>query len=172
MLKTMNSLGPWDELADALRDELAEYGGLLSLLDEQRDAIIERKIDALSGVDQKVQEQTAAAIRYRNIREEVCARLASNSGVEAEVTVKELLAYTPAGARPMFEALVIEGMDVALKAQYKVKRNSSLLSRAGELNEKLISTVAPSSTTKTYNARGSLYLKSAHSRGNGLDLSA
>ncbi|MFA5256944.1 MAG: flagellar protein FlgN [Opitutales bacterium] len=168
----MHSLGQWEELADALRDELAEYGGLLALLDEQRDAIMTRRIDSLLELTQRVHEQTAHAVRFKNIRDEVCARLAQVSGCGVDATVRDLLGYMPAGARGMFEALVSDGIDVATKAKARTQRNAALITRAGDLNEKLMRAVSPGSTIKTYNARGSVYLKSGRNLGNGLDLSA
>ncbi|MBN1404635.1 MAG: flagellar protein FlgN [Opitutales bacterium] len=168
----MHSLGLWDELADALRDELAEYGGLLGLLDEQRQAIVSRKIDALLEANERVHEQAATANRYRLIREALCARLAESQAGKAELGLAELVAYMPPSARPLFEALTREATDLIAKARDKSQRNSALLARAGELNEKVIAVVRPGSTTKTYTARGNVYLKNAHSRGNGLDLSA
>ena len=171
MLTTMHNLGKWDELADALRDELAEYGGLLSLLDEQRDAISSMKVDAILEANTRVQEQSASAVHYTNLREEVCARLARGAGCNPEATVKELLSHMPLEARAMFESLVDEGQGVVRNAKKKVDRNSLLLSRTSELNEKLLVTLRPQSTTKTYNKRGSVYLKTDRSVG-GLDMSA
>lgn len=171
MLSTMRRLGKWDELADALRDELAEYGGLLSLLDEQRDAIMQRKVDALMDVNAKVQEQAVSAEHYRNIREEVCTRFAKTLGCVPSVTVKELVLRLPQEVQGMFTALVDDGIGVTNTAKKKADRNTQLLSRAGDLNERLLIAMRPQSTTKTYNKRGSVYIKTDKSVG-GLDISA
>jgi hypothetical protein len=171
MLSTMRKLGKWDELADALRDELAEYGGLLSLLDEQRDAIMQRRVDALMDVNAKVQEQALSAEHYRDVREEVCARFAKSIGCGASVTVMELVKKLPVEVQGMFTALVEDGIGVTNSAKKKVERNSQLLSRAGDLNERLLIAVRPQSTTKTYNKRGNVYLKTEKTVG-GLDISA
>jgi hypothetical protein len=171
MLTKMHNLGKWDELAEALRDELAEYGGLLALLDEQRDAIMERGVDALVEVGERVQQQAASAQHYKDVREEICARLARSAGCSQEATERELLSYMPSGARAMFESLVDEGMGVAKSAQKKVERNTLLFARAGDLNEKLLMAMRPHSTSKTYNKRGSVYLRTDKSVGT-LDMSA
>ncbi len=168
---TRTSIGKWDELADALRGELAEYGGLLALLDEQRDAIVCRRVEELLDINTRVQEQAHFANRLRLEREALCARMAGQADVSA-VSVKEIVAGTPSGLRPMFEALTREAMEIVARVRDKAARNSALLARAGELNEKIISIVSPGSTTRTYNARGSLYMRNARSRGNGLDMSA
>jgi len=167
----MRKLGKWDELADALRDELAEYGGLLSLLDEQRDAIMQRKVDALMDVNAKVQEQATAAEHFRYVREAVCARYARNLGCAPDVTVKDLVQKLPVEVRGMFTALVEDGVGVTNSAKKKSERNTQLLSRAGDLNERLLIAVRPQSTTKTYNKRGSIYVKTDKTVG-GLDVSA
>lgn len=172
MLTTMNSLGQWDELAEALRDELAEYGGLLSLLDQQRDAIVTRSMDALLEANEQVQEQIAMANQNRLSREQICSRLALEQGIAGDTPITHLIVYMPVHARPMFEALNDEATGLIGKVREKSQRNSALLSRATELNEKVIGIVSPGSTTKTYNARGGVYLKSVRSRGNGIDMSA
>ena len=167
----MHKIGQWEELADALRDELAENGGLLSLLDEQRDAITRRRIDALMDVNAKVQEQAVSAQHYRDVREEVCVRYARSLGCAPSATVTEVVRKLPSQVQGMFLALIDEGIGVANNAKKKVERNSQLLSRAGDLNERLLIAVRPQSTTKTYNKRGSIYVKTDKTVG-GLDLSA
>jgi flagellar biosynthesis/type III secretory pathway chaperone len=166
-----NTLGKWDELAEALRDELAEYGGLLGLLEEERSAIMGRKVDALLQINLGVQEQTTSAERRKCIREEVCSRLARSVGCAPDATVTELLNHMPAEARSMFESLVEEGMEVAESAQKKVRRNAILISRAGDMNERLLSAMRPHTTTKMYTKRGNLRVRTDHTVG-GLDLSA
>jgi flagellar biosynthesis/type III secretory pathway chaperone len=171
MLTTMHDLGQWEELADALRDELAEYGGLLALLDEQRDAIAAGKTDAILAALESVREQTATANQRRAVREEVCARLARNAGRDPEITVRDLVRGIPMQARGMFDSLIDQGGQVLASAQKKVRRNNLMLSRAAALNEKLLMALRPGSATKTYNKRGGAYL-STGSTGGGLDLSA
>lgn len=167
----MRKQDKWEELADALRDELAEYGGLLSLLDEQRDAIMLRKVDALMDVNAKVQEQAASAEHFRDVREEVCARIARGLGCAPSTTVRELVGRFPVEVQGMFTALLDDGIGVTVNAKKKVERNAQFLSRAGDLNERLLIAMKPSSTTKAYNKRGSVYVKTDRSVG-GLDLSA
>ena len=171
MLSTMHKLGKWDELADALRDELAEFGGLLSLLDEQRNAILQRRVEVLMEVNARVQEQAASAEHFRLVREEVAARFARGLGCGPEATVLDLVARFPVEVQGMFRALVDEDAGVADSARKKAQRNAQLLARAGDLNERLLVAMRPQSTTKTYNKRGSIYVKTDRSVG-GLDLSA
>jgi flagellar biosynthesis/type III secretory pathway chaperone len=168
----MHSLGQWDELADALRDELAEYGGLLGLLDEQREAISRRNLDLLTEVNLRVQEQAAAAIRCKNIRELAHNGMARAAGLPENATIRDLIARMPMNVRPMFESLAREGADVAEKAREKAKRNNTLLTHAGDLNDKLLMAARPRSATRTYNARGGTKVKAGDTSGGGLDLSA
>lgn len=171
MLTTMRSLGKWDELADVLRDEVAEFGGLLALLDEQRDAILGRDLDRLMGVNERVQEQTVCAERCRAIRDEVCVRLARGVGCNPDVTVRELSSYLPVEARALFDALIGETVHVVGSVKRKVERNAHLLSRAEDLNAKLLLAMRPASTSRTYNKRGGFFLKTERTVG-GLDVSA
>ncbi|HNX05580.1 MAG TPA: flagellar export chaperone FlgN [Opitutales bacterium] len=167
----MHNLGQWEELADALRDELAEYGGLLALLDEQRDAISKGGVDSVLEAAEKVREQARAAEARRNMREEVGARLARHFGRDPDATVRDLVSAIPPGARPMFDSLIEQGSQVAALAQKKVRRNALMLARATDLNDRLIMALRPQSATRAYNKRGGVYLKTSRS-GGGLDLSA
>lgn len=165
-----NRLGQWDELAEALRGELAEYGGLLSLLEEQRAAIVSRRTDQLNDVNERVQAEMASAVRCKDVREKVCLRLARACGAPDNATVRELIGYMPPASRGMFEALMKAATGVTERVGDKVRRNSLLVARASEVNEKLIMGTRPQSTTKAYNNRGSVYLKT--SRSGALDLTA
>jgi hypothetical protein len=171
MLTTMHNLGKWDELADALRDELAEYGGLLATLDRQRDAISGRNVELLVEISEEIHEQTVSARRFTNIREEVCARLAKGTGCTEETTERDLVRHMPASARAMFESLIEESATVVKNAKKKAERNTVLLSHSNELNEKLLLALRPGTTSKTYNKRGGVRLSTDKTVG-GLDLSA
>ena len=50
---------PHEQIIDALRAELQEYGGLLNLFDQQQDAILHRKPDAIAEIDVTVEAQLA-----------------------------------------------------------------------------------------------------------------
>ena len=164
------TLGRWDELAAALRAELAEYGGLLALLDEQRDAIMARQVDRLVDMNAEVEAQMRAAALHRQSRERLGSDLAMRFGGRGDLTVKELLPLMPPASRPMFEALLENGSSLLEKAKDKARRNRGMLSRASEVNEEILRRLQPRSMTKTYNARGTVALRSSVS--GGLDISA
>ena len=171
MLTTMHNLGKWDELADALRDELAEYGGLLATLDQQREAIAGHNAALLVEIADEIRRQTASARHFTNIREEVCARLAKGTGCAPDATERDLLRFMPAEARAMFESLIEESAGVVKNAKKKAERNTVLLAHSSDLNEKLLMALRPGSTTKTYNKRGGVRIATDKTVG-GLDLSA
>jgi len=167
----MHNLGKWDELADALRDELAEYGGLLSILDQQRDAITGRNADTMVELGDEIRRQTASARHFSCVREEVCARLAKAAGCSPDSTERDLLKLMPAEARSMFESLIDESAGVVKNAKKKSERNTVLLAHSSDLNEKLLMAMRPGSTIKTYNKRGGMRVTTDKTIG-GLDLSA
>lgn len=167
---TNNRLGQWDELAEALRGELAEYGGLLALLEEQRQAVVTRDTGILNDVNARAAQQAAEAARLSEAREGVCVRMARACGVGDKTTVRELIGYMPPNARGMFDALIKESADLTTKVTERVRRNSMLVARASEQNERLIMNARPLSTTKAYNKRGGVYIKTG--RSGALDLTA
>jgi hypothetical protein len=167
----MHNLGKWDELADALRDELAEYGGLLATLDQQREAITGRNATALAKINDEIRLQTKSAQHFTCVREEVCARLARAAGCPPETTERDLLKLMPAEARAMFESLIEESSGVVKNAKKKTERNTVLLAHSGELNEKLLMAMRPGTTSKTYNKRGGVRIATDKTVG-GLDISA
>ena len=171
MLTTMHNLGKWDELADALRDELAEYGGLLATLDEQRDAITGHNVTSLAEINDEIHRQAKSAQHFTSVREEVCARLARAVGCSPDTTERRLLKYMPAEARAMFESLIQESSGVIKNAKKKAERNNVLLAHSEELNEKLLMALRPGTTSKTYNKRGGVRVSTDKTIG-GLDISA
>jgi len=164
------TMGRWDELAGALRGELAEYGGLLAMLDEQRDAIVSRQVDRLVEMQAEIEAQSLAARQQRQARDRLAGDLAMRFGGRSDIPLRELLPLMPPSTRPMFEALLDGGSELVEKARDKARRNRVLLSRASEVNEEILRRLQPRSMTKTYNARGTVAVRTG--RTGGLDLSA
>lgn len=161
----------WEALADALRLEFQEYGGVLSLLEDQRQRIIGRNPDEMVASNFHLEEQLAVANQSRLQREELQSRLLQDLGIPADTTLRGLIPAMPPPTRPLFEALIDGAAETALKIQRKTRHNRLLLSRAGDLTEQILLRLQPGSSGRTYTRRGASAFSSS-SRSAGLNLQA
>lgn len=153
----------WSPVVDALRSELAEYGGLLQLIDGQQ-----KKIFALdsAGVAEFVPqlEQQAALARDRRVdREGAVRRYAVEHGQPGDRSLRQLLPAFPAEVRPLLEALVDEINHLLNRTKQRTRQNQLMLSRLVELHREFIPALRPQSFTKTYSRRGQVAVSAAAS---------
>ncbi|MFT3828691.1 MAG: flagellar export chaperone FlgN [Opitutaceae bacterium] len=153
----------WSPVVEALRSELAEYGGLLQLIDGQQ-----RKIFALdsAGVSEFVPqlEQQAALARERRVeREGVVRRFAVDHGQPGDRSLRQLLPDFPAEVRPLLEALIEEINHLLQRTKQRTRQNQMMLSRLVELHREFIPALRPQSFTKTYSRRGQVAVSIAAS---------
>jgi flagellar biosynthesis/type III secretory pathway chaperone len=141
-------------LIEALREELKQYGEMLALLDRQQQLVILREAsDLLQSV--AVVDAQAEAIRVaRQEREQRRRHLARTLALDEAAGFKELLPRLPADYRPLVQALVQENNELLTRVQKRARQNHLLLSRAIELMQKFINTLLPGATPATYSDAG------------------
>jgi hypothetical protein len=144
----------WEEFAEALRSEFQEYGGVLSLLEEQRRGILQRNPDEMIASNQNIDVQMTAANRTRYEREQLQARLLEDLGLPHDTSLRGLIVAMPPATRALFEALIDGAADITEKIQNKTRQNRLLLSRAGDLTEQILLRLQPGSSGRTYSHRG------------------
>ena len=67
----------WEDLLHLLRDELGEYGGLMGLLTNQQESILNREPENLLEINKSVQSQMAASQTLQQRRQGYVSSLAS-----------------------------------------------------------------------------------------------
>jgi len=151
-----------DPLIDALRDELQEHGGLLSLFDEQQKAILDRKPDAVLAIQDSIRVQLDTIHVCRKHREQVAADLALTLGQEPGSSVKALIEFCDEVVRPLLYSLIYEVNQLISKTRRRGQQNQMLLARSIEVSQQILQRLNPEAVTKTYSRGGRIKL----SRGN------
>ena len=144
-----------DELIEALRNELEEYGELLALLDEQQEQIFSRQAEGLLETVGRINTQAAVLGRIRAERETVQRALAEAVGL-GEGTLLNLLPLLPEVYRPLVQALVRENNQLLIRVQQRARQNHLLLSRSVELMQRFLQSLTPGSTTTVYGGDGAV----------------
>lgn len=148
----MNNM--WESIAQSLRDELQEYGGLLNLFEEQQGALFRRDSAGVLASVSSIEQQAQAAASRRQRREQLVRDFARSQGRPAVSTLRSLLPYFPKEVRPMLEALIDEVNRLVHRARRHARQNSILLQKAIELHQEALRVLRPESFTKTYSAKG------------------
>ena len=92
----------WQYLAERLRREISEYGQLLSLFDEQQRLILRNAPESVLAASHGIENQVRIIDQERRSREEAVAAFACTHGQAPDATLRSLLPFLPADARPLF----------------------------------------------------------------------
>jgi hypothetical protein len=141
-------------VVDALRSELAEYGGLLQLIDGQQKKIFALDSTGVSEFVPQLEEQAVAARDSRNARESAVRQYAHQLGQSGAPTLRQLLPSFPVDVRPLVEALIDEINHLLQRTRKRTRQNQLLLSRLVEFHRELVPSLRPQSFTKTYSRHG------------------
>lgn len=148
----------WQPLVDALRSELEEYGALLGLFDTQQNAILSRDSESILLTVSTIEEQMHRLQALRRQREEIVCGYASQFVQPVNSTLRSLVRFFAAEARPLLEALIDEINHLIHRARRRSRQNHLLLSRAVDVRQELLQTLRPESFMKTYSAGGRVAL--------------
>lgn len=152
---------PWDPIVEALRGELAEYGGLLRLFEEQQGKIFARESEGVAALAPLLEEQAATVRTLRHRREKLVRDFAAAHAKPAGSSLRQLLPEFPVDVRPLLEALIDEVNHLVHRARQRSRQNRLLLARLVELHQALLPTLKPQAFTKTYSRRGTLAVSAA-----------
>jgi hypothetical protein len=119
----------WNQLVDALRDELQEKGGLIRLLDQQVQAIYRRDTHQNEDLEEQIRLQLSVIARSTQIRELILRQSAFSFQLSGDVRVTELIANFPDFVRPLLEALVIEVDRLSNRLHERLGQNEGLKQR-------------------------------------------
>jgi len=145
-----------DLLIDALRDEVQEYGGLLSLFNDQQTAILERKPDAVLAVQEAIAQQLETIHVCRKRREQRVKEVAAAVGQGPNSALRGLIESCAEAVRPLLHALIDEVNQLILKARRRGQQNQMLLARSIEITQQILQRLNPEAVTKTYSRGGRL----------------
>ena len=146
-----------EQIIDALRAEMQEYGGLLNLFDQQQKAILNRKPDEIADIEQTVEAQLATIRARRTQRENLVFDLTPEA--DPHPTLLQSILLFPQPMRPLVEALASEVNRLIGRVRRRAQQNQMLLARTIEVTQELCEKLKPGTVTRTYAQNGKMKIK-------------
>jgi flagellar biosynthesis/type III secretory pathway chaperone len=143
-----------NNLIEALREELKQYGEMLALLDQEQELVMQRQTADIAPCVAAINAQADTLQAVRLEREQRRRHLARTLQLCEDSSFKDLTARLPADYKPLVQALVQENKELLVRVQQRARQNYLLLSRMVELMQKLISSILPSAGPATYTEGG------------------
>lgn len=156
---------PWEFIAERLREELADYGGLLRLFEEQQLALFNRDADCVLRLADDIEAHARTLSESRMRREQAVASFASENGRPLNSSLRSMLPLIEADARPLLEALIAEVNHLLHRVRRTSRHNHTMLSRAVEMDQETLQQLRPNAFTKTYSYEGRVSVAAAHPAG-------
>jgi flagellar biosynthesis/type III secretory pathway chaperone len=151
----------WDSIADCLRAEIAEYGGLLHLFEETQRCLFERDAEGVLRFSQEIEHVTRTLGNCRIQREKTVADFALANDRPANTTLRSMLPLVEPDAQPLIEALINEVNTLLHRVRRISRHNHMLLSRTVQMHQETLQQLRPHSFTKTYTPAGRVSVAAA-----------
>jgi flagellar biosynthesis/type III secretory pathway chaperone len=140
----------WQSIAESLRQELAEYGELLRLFEQQQESLFKRDSDGVLRLGGEIEDQARILQDCRARREQAVASFSTALGVTDSPTLRSLLPHVEVAARPLLEALINEINHLLHRVRRTSRHNHTLLSRTLELHSETLRQLRPDAFSNTY----------------------
>lgn len=132
----------FEQLAEAFRKEIEEYGALLILIYEQQNCLAEHNPISLLQATSKIEAQLPANQLATADRTAFMQQLAELHGCE-EIHLNELTNFVPEEVKSLFKALVDEIVSLRLRIRNKIQTQQKLLGQAQMINSSVLQQVLP-----------------------------
>jgi flagellar biosynthesis/type III secretory pathway chaperone len=146
----------WESITEYLRNELQEYGALLSLFDEQQANLLRRDATAVVNLASAIEDRVHSTQTSRERREQSLALFAGEHGQPASASLRQLLPHFPSEVQPLLQALMGEINHLIHRIRRGARQNQILLSRTVEAHEEALRTLRPEMYPNTYSRRGAV----------------
>lgn len=144
----------FDPLIAELREELAGYGGLLNLFDEQQSHLWQRDPLRVMETAHAIEQLAASTTAHRTARETWVREYAVARGQPAETTLRQLLPLFPPDLQLLLGALIREINHLIRRVRRRASQNQTLLARALELQREAVAALRPGALNRTYAPSG------------------
>jgi hypothetical protein len=138
------------DLIEALRMELQQYGELLARLDQQQETVFRRDAEGVLDGSAAIESQAALIEEARRERELCRADMARSLGAPADASFEHLLPLLPEDYRPLIRALVEENNELLTRVRARSRQNHLLLSRTVDLMQRLMGGLFAAKGGSTY----------------------
>lgn len=154
---------PWINITECLRRELAEYGCLLRLFEDQQNFLFSRDANNVLRLSTEIEQQVRFLHESRRAREEAVATFAVSHGQPVNSTLRSLVPLFVAEVRPLLEALIGEVNVLIHRVRRASRHNHTLLARTVETHQQMLRTLQPDSFLQTYSPNGRVALTTTRS---------
>ena len=135
------------QITDALRDELQQYGELLAQLEAQREIISQHEKQSAHGSIASIEAQSLNIETARLSREKLQSKLAWSLGQTDPVPLDQLIPLLPSDHQPLVEALALEINQLITRAQTQASLNQAQLERSLNLMKRSVHTLSSRATS-------------------------
>ena len=125
----MNTKVEWDQLVDALRNELQEKGGLIRLLNQQTEILYRSDTSENERLEEQIRVQLRLISRCTQGRELALRQTASRFELNEDVQSSEVIRSFPEYVHPLLEALFSEVDRLSNRMQERLRQNQGLKER-------------------------------------------
>jgi flagellar biosynthesis/type III secretory pathway chaperone len=143
-----------EKIADALRNELQEYGALLNLFGQQQNAILDRDPDLVLGIADLLESQIETVNRALREREALVRDFASQCNKPSDMPLRDLLSDSPQPVRLLLFALIDEINNLVFRTKRRARQNQMLLSRSVDVAQQILRRLNPGGVIQTYSNKG------------------
>lgn len=146
-----------DQLVQALRQELEEYGEMLARLDDQQELVMRRDAAAVLQVVPAVQEQTGVLTSTREMRSAAMKKVCAALNLAVDTAFEHLLPKLPENYGLLIGALVQENNALLQRVHQRARQNHLLLTRTVESMQRVLNSLGNHLPTTVYTGSGSMF---------------
>ena len=122
----METHSEWDQLVNALREELQEKGGLLQFLNQQTEVLYLRLPDENRRLEEQIRTQILVASGCTRKRELILREIASRMDLADGNNPSEIVVRFPEYVQPLLEALFSEVERLSGRMEERLRQNQQL----------------------------------------------
>ena len=119
----METHSEWDQLVNALREELQEKGGLLQFLNQQTEVLYLRLPDENRRLEEQIRTQILVASGCTRKRELILREIASRMDLADGNNPSEIVVRFPEYVQPLLEALFSEVERLSGRMEERLNQN-------------------------------------------------
>ena len=125
----MDTKVDWDQLVEALRDELQEKGGLIGLLNRQTETLYRRDTAENERLEEQIRTQLELILHSTKDRDHALKETASVFHLKEDVQSHEVIRGFPDFVHPLLEALFSEVERLSNRVKERLKQNEGIKER-------------------------------------------
>jgi len=125
----MDTKVDWDQLVGALRNEMAEKGGLIGLLNRQTETLYRQDIAENERLEEQIGRQLELIVLSTQGRDYAVRQTASAFALKEDVQSNEVIRGFPDFVHPLLEALFAEVERLSSRVKERLQQNEGLKAR-------------------------------------------